>query len=76
MRSFLRKLKWLTERRGREAELCEELQFHLEEEADQRKAEGLAEDEDGANEDYEGGDGDSDEQHAGYGGVEFFVAGM
>jgi macrolide transport system ATP-binding/permease protein len=45
MRSFLRKLKWLTERRGREAELREELQFHLEEEADQRKAEGLAEDE-------------------------------
>ncbi len=44
MNSFLRKLKWLTERRNREAELRDELQFHLEEEAEQHQAEGLAED--------------------------------
>ena len=30
MTSFIRKLRWLTRRRSREAELREELQFHLE----------------------------------------------
>jgi len=42
MNSFFRKLRWLTERRNKEAELLEELQFHLDEEADERQAEGLA----------------------------------
>ena len=45
MNSFFRKLRWLTQRRNKEAELREELQFHLEEEAEQRQAEGLAEEE-------------------------------
>ena len=36
MNSFLRKLRWLTQRSDREAELREELQFHLDEEAEQR----------------------------------------
>jgi putative ABC transport system permease protein len=45
MNSFFRKLRWLTKRPDREAELREELQFHLDEEADQRQADGLAEDE-------------------------------
>jgi macrolide transport system ATP-binding/permease protein len=44
MNSFFSKLRWLTERRNKEAELREELQFHLEEEAEQHQAEGLAED--------------------------------
>jgi macrolide transport system ATP-binding/permease protein len=43
MNSFFRKLRWLTERRNKEADLREELQFHLEEEAEQLKAAGLAE---------------------------------
>jgi predicted permease len=43
MRSFFRKLHWLAQRRRREAELREELQFHLEEEAEQHQAEGLPE---------------------------------
>ncbi len=42
MSSFFRKLSWLTRRRNKEAELSEELQFHLEEEAEERRAEGLA----------------------------------
>ncbi|HXB69679.1 MAG TPA: ABC transporter permease [Candidatus Acidoferrales bacterium] len=42
MNAFFRKLKWLTERRNKEAELREELQFHLAEEAEQQQAEGLA----------------------------------
>jgi macrolide transport system ATP-binding/permease protein len=42
MNALFRKLKWLTERRSKEAELREELQFHLEEEAEQHQAEGLA----------------------------------
>ncbi|MBZ5590627.1 MAG: ABC transporter permease [Acidobacteriia bacterium] len=42
MNSFFRKLRWLTERRSKEAELREELQFHLEEEADERQDEGMA----------------------------------
>src|SRR5207248_5253176 len=41
---FFRKVRWLTERNRKEAELREELQFHLEEEADERQALGLAED--------------------------------
>ena len=45
MNSFFRKLRWLTERRNKEAELREELQFHLDEEAEERQAEGLAHDE-------------------------------
>src|SRR5712691_1128900 len=45
MNSFFRKLRWLTERRSKEAELRDELQFHLDEEAEQRQAEGLARDE-------------------------------
>ena len=43
MRSFLRKLGWLTRRSGKEAELGEELHFHLEEEAEERGAGGLTE---------------------------------
>jgi putative ABC transport system permease protein len=45
MNSFLRKLRWLAQRSDKEAELREELQFHLEEEAEQRQKEGLPEDE-------------------------------
>ena len=44
MRAFLRKLRWLTQRDRKEAELRDELQFHLEEEAEERRALGLAED--------------------------------
>jgi hypothetical protein len=47
MNAFFRKLRWLTERSDKEAELREELQFHLEEEAEQRQADGLADDEAG-----------------------------
>lgn len=42
MRSFLRKLRWLTERRAKEEELREELQFHLDEEAEERRGLGLS----------------------------------
>jgi macrolide transport system ATP-binding/permease protein len=42
---FFRKLRWLTRRDAKEAELREELQFHLEEEAEQRRTEGLSEEE-------------------------------
>ncbi|HEV7499697.1 MAG TPA: ABC transporter permease, partial [Vicinamibacteria bacterium] len=45
MNSFFRKLLWLARRSDREAGLREELEFHLEEEAEERKREGLAEDE-------------------------------
>ena len=38
MTSFFRKLRWLMRRPGKEAELQEELQFHLEEEAGERQA--------------------------------------
>ena len=41
MTSFFRKLSWLLQRRRREADLEDELQFHLDEEAEQRRAEGL-----------------------------------
>src|SRR6516225_7059157 len=39
---FIRKLIWLTQRRRNDAELKEELEFHLEEEAQERRAEGLS----------------------------------
>ena len=41
MNTFFRKLRWLTERSRKEAELREELQFHLDEEAQERQAQGL-----------------------------------
>ncbi len=44
MSTFFRKLRWLTHRDRMEAELREELQFHLGEEAEERQALGLAED--------------------------------
>jgi macrolide transport system ATP-binding/permease protein len=47
MSSFFRKLSWLTQRRRKEDELREELQFHLDEEAAERQAEGLAKDQAG-----------------------------
>jgi macrolide transport system ATP-binding/permease protein len=43
MKSFFRKLTWLAQRRRKEAELNEELQFHLAEDAEERQAEGSAE---------------------------------
>jgi predicted permease len=45
MSSFFRKVRWLTERPDKEAELREELQFHLEEEANLRQREGMPEEE-------------------------------
>jgi putative ABC transport system permease protein len=42
MGNFLRRLRWLVERRRKEAELREELEFHLEEEREERQAEGLS----------------------------------
>src|SRR5262245_9858907 len=42
--AFFSRLRWLTERSRKEAELREELQFHLEEEADERQADGLSQD--------------------------------
>jgi predicted permease len=45
MSPLFRKLRWLIHRRTKETELREELQFHLEEEAEERQAEGLAQDE-------------------------------
>ncbi len=42
MNFFFRKLRWLTQRPDKEAELREELEFHLEEEADRRQEGGLA----------------------------------
>jgi hypothetical protein len=42
MTSFFRKLRWLMRRPDKEAELQEALQFHLEEEAGERRAQGLA----------------------------------
>ena len=41
MNSFFRKLRWLRRRAGKEAELREELQFHLEQDAEQRQDDGL-----------------------------------
>lgn len=45
MNSILRKLSWLVRRRGKEADLAAELQFHLEEETEDRNASGLTSDE-------------------------------
>ena len=45
MTSFFRKLKWLARRPSKEAELHDELQFHLEEEAGDRQAQGLTSEE-------------------------------
>src|SRR5690349_14234378 len=45
MNSFFRKLRWLAQRRDKEAELREELRFHLDEEAGQRQEDGWAADE-------------------------------
>jgi len=45
MRAFLRKLRWSMERRRKEAELREELEFHLAEDADERAIAGAARDE-------------------------------
>ncbi len=45
MTPFIRKVQWWLRRRRRDAELDEELQFHLSEEVDERRAEGLAADE-------------------------------
>ena len=47
MKSFFRKLRWLTQRTDKEVELREELQFHLGEEAEQRRRDGLAREEAG-----------------------------
>src|SRR5690242_12486217 len=44
MKTFLRKLGWLRSRKRKEAELEEELAFHLEEEADRRRSAGLSDD--------------------------------
>jgi macrolide transport system ATP-binding/permease protein len=44
MTALLRKLKWWLQRRRREDELREELRFHLDEETDDRRADGLTED--------------------------------
>jgi predicted permease len=41
MNSFFRKITWLTRRPSKDAELREELEFHLQEEAGQRHAQGL-----------------------------------
>jgi hypothetical protein len=45
MTSFFRKLVWLMRRRSREAELREEIQFHIDAEAEEREAQGLAKEE-------------------------------
>jgi putative ABC transport system permease protein len=42
MNPFLRRLRWLVQRPDKEAELREELQFHLAEDADERRADGVA----------------------------------
>ena len=44
MSAFFRKVRWLAQRRRKDEELREELQFHLDEEAEQREAEGLPKD--------------------------------
>jgi len=45
MNSFFRKLLWLRQRRRKEDDLRDELQFHLDEESEQLRAQGLADDE-------------------------------
>ena len=42
LNAFVRKLQWLLHRPNKHAELRDELQFHLEEEAEQRQIDGLA----------------------------------
>jgi predicted permease len=42
MTQFFRKLGWLMRRPSKEAELQEEIQFHLDEEAEERQAQGIA----------------------------------
>jgi putative ABC transport system permease protein len=42
LNAFVRKLQWLLHRPNKDAELRAELQFHLEEEAEQRQIDGLA----------------------------------
>lgn len=44
MTSFFRKFRWWRQRRRKEDELREELQFHLTEEADERQSDGLPQD--------------------------------
>src|SRR5215471_10024367 len=44
MSGFFRKLRWLGDRRRREADLDEELRFHLDEETEEREADGLPRD--------------------------------
>ncbi|HEX5068601.1 MAG TPA: ABC transporter permease, partial [Vicinamibacterales bacterium] len=44
MSAFFRKLQWRLRRRRKEADLRDELQFHIEEEAAERSAEGVAHD--------------------------------
>jgi hypothetical protein len=41
MTTIIRKLRWLVSRQRREEELREELEFHLAEEAEERRAVGL-----------------------------------
>ena len=41
MNPFFRRLRWLLKRRLKEAELQEEIQFHLDEDADEREASGI-----------------------------------
>lgn len=43
MKSFFHKLRWLGRRSDKEGELREELQFHLEQDAEQRRDDGLTE---------------------------------
>ncbi|MGH9631554.1 MAG: permease prefix domain 1-containing protein, partial [Bryobacteraceae bacterium] len=45
MNSFFRKLRQVIQRPDKEAELREELHFHLEEETEQRQEDGLTEEE-------------------------------
>lgn len=45
MTAFVRRLTWWVRRRQREAELAEELQFHLAEEADERRSDGAPDEE-------------------------------
>ena len=45
MSPFFKKLSWLTKRRRKETELEEELQFHLQEEAEERRAHGSTDEE-------------------------------
>jgi hypothetical protein len=45
MNTFFRKLAWFAQRRRKEEQLAAELQFHLEEEAEELQTAGLAQDE-------------------------------